>query len=463
MGLRWRHWVWSCIGAAAWAGCATAPPPQALVEARAAYQEAANGPAAKERPQDVADAWQALLEAERAYDKAPGSPRARSLAYVALRKAQLAEVRASTEVAARERALAEQSLSQAREAERQRAQQELQTAQQQLAEARRQRAQAEELARQGATQQEVARLQAEAERQRQEAERLQGDAQRRQQEEQQRQAASQRQQQEEQQRQTEAQRRQQEEQQARADAQRQQQEEQQRRVEAEAQAQALSQQLEQERQARQEAERRASEQVEAERQARMAAEQRATLALNALQGVKVREEARGVVVTLSGSVLFASGKAELLPASRNRLEEVAKALEKADSPIVIEGHTDSRGTEEYNEELSRERALAVRDFLVSRGVPAERVEARGMGEYRPVANNTSAEGRANNRRVEIILPRNVATSGKRTGGTGGAGEVQGEDSDTTVPQKETPRDPATQPENPLSPPGNGEGRQVEER
>ncbi len=412
MVLRWRHLVWSCIGAAAWVGCAHAPPPRALVEAREAYQQASTGPAAQERPQDVADAWQALLEAERAYDRDATSPRTRSLAYVALRKAQLAEVRASAEVAQRERALAEQSLGQLRAAERQRAQAELQSAQQQLAEARRQRAAAEQLARQGATQEEVARLQAEAERQRLEAERIQGDVLRQQQE-----SARQ------------------------SEAQRQQQEEQQRRAEAEARAQQLAQQLEQERQARQEAERRAAEQVEAERQARAAAEQRATLALNALQGVKVREESRGMVVTLSGSVLFASGKAELLPASRNRLEEVARALGKAESPIVIEGHTDARGTEEFNEELSRQRAEAVRDFLVSRGVPSERIEARGLGEYRPVANNTSAEGRANNRRVEIILPRNVATSGQRTGGTGGAGNEQ----------NPTQQEPATQPDTPPSP------------
>jgi outer membrane protein OmpA-like peptidoglycan-associated protein len=313
-----------------------------------------------------------------------------------------------------------------RDAERQRAQAELLTAQQQLAEARRQRAAAEQLARQGATQEEVARLQAEAERQRQEAERIQGDVQRQQQD-----AARQ------------------------AEAQRQQQEEQQRRVEAEAQARQLAQQLEQERQARQDAERRAAEQVEAERRARAEAEQRATLALNALQGVKVREEARGTVVTLSGSVLFASGKAELLPASANRLEEVARALQKAESPIVVEGHTDARGTEALNEELSRQRAEAVRGFLVSRGVPADRIEARGLGEYRPVANNTSAEGRANNRRVEIILPRNVATGGPRTGGTGGAGN---ESANPPAPQHEAPPDPASQPDDPLAPPGGGDGR-----
>jgi outer membrane protein OmpA-like peptidoglycan-associated protein len=409
----WRHLVWSCIGAAALAGCAHSPPPKVLVEAREAYQQASSGTAAQERPQDVADAWEALLAAERAYDKSGDSAEARSLAYVALRKAQLAEVHASAEVAQRERALAQQSLREVQEAQRQRAQAELEAAQQQLAEARRLREEAERRASMSATEQQAAQLQAEARRQREEAERLQAEVQRREQESA-RQAELQRQQQEQQQRAE-----------AEAEARRQ----------AEAEAQRLAAQLETERQARaQEAQR-----LEAERQARVQAEQRAAQALGQLRGVQVREDPRGTVLTLSGSVLFASGQAELLPAARNRLEEVARALIQTPNVLVVEGHTDSRGTEQLNEELSRQRAEAVRDFLVSRGVPAERIEARGLGEYRPVASNTSAEGRANNRRVEIVIERSVASSGQRTGGTGGAGDSGAQPGDTggggvTAPQ-----------------------------
>jgi outer membrane protein OmpA-like peptidoglycan-associated protein len=402
MSRHWRQLVWSCIGIAALAGCAHGPPPQVLLDAREAYQQASAGIAAQERPRDVAEAWEALLAAEREYDQNGDSPQARSLSYVALRKAQLAEVHASAEVAQRERALAQQSLRELQEAQRQRAQAELESAQQQLAEARRMREEAERRVRMGATEQQTAQLQAEARRQREEAERLQAQVQQREQDAA-RQAELLRQQQEQQQR-------------AEAEAEARRVAEQQ-RAQAEAEAQRLAAQLESERQARQQE----TQRVEAERQARVQAEQRAAQALGQLEGVKVREDPRGTVLTLSGSVLFTSGQAELLPAARNRLEEVARALQQTSNVLVVEGHTDSRGTEQLNEELSRQRAEAVRDFLVSRGVPSERIEARGLGEYRPVASNASAEGRANNRRVEIVIERSLASSGQRTGGTGGSG------------------------------------------
>jgi outer membrane protein OmpA-like peptidoglycan-associated protein len=83
---------------------------------------------------------------------------------------------------------------------------------------------------------------------------------------------------------------------------------------------------------------------------------------------------------------------------------VAEALKnQADHRMVVEGHTDSQGTESSNMELSMKRAQSVRDYLVSRGVPTEIISATGLGQSRPVADNHSAEGRANNRRVEIIV------------------------------------------------------------
>ena len=88
-----------------------------------------------------------------------------------------------------------------------------------------------------------------------------------------------------------------------------------------------------------------------------------------------------------------------------KLNEVADALIKGnpDSNITVEGHTDSQGQRTYNMELGEKRAKAVRDQLVSRGVAADRIKAVGVGPDRPVADNKSAEGRANNRRVEIIV------------------------------------------------------------
>ena len=73
--------------------------------------------------------------------------------------------------------------------------------------------------------------------------------------------------------------------------------------------------------------------------------------------------------------------------------------------LIVEGHTDSRGSESYNQGLSQRRADAVRDYLVKRGYPADRIQSRGKGEGSPIANNASPEGRANNRRVEIIIER----------------------------------------------------------
>jgi outer membrane protein OmpA-like peptidoglycan-associated protein len=142
--------------------------------------------------------------------------------------------------------------------------------------------------------------------------------------------------------------------------------------------------------------------TERRRQAEQAAA-RATEQLSRLAAVK--EEERGLVITLSGSVLFASDKSELLPAAQQRLDEVAKALNesKPDAQIVVEGHTDSRGGQSYNLDLSARRAEAVRSYLVSRGVASERIRAQGIGLSRPVADNKSAEGRANNRRVEIVV------------------------------------------------------------
>jgi outer membrane protein OmpA-like peptidoglycan-associated protein len=112
-----------------------------------------------------------------------------------------------------------------------------------------------------------------------------------------------------------------------------------------------------------------------------------------------------MVITLSGSVLFASAKSALLPAAQVKLNEVANALIKEDplSKIVIEGHTDSQGTAAYNQDLSQQRAQAVRDYLVTRGIASDRITSQGFGLTRSIADNGSAEGRANNRRVEIVV------------------------------------------------------------
>lgn len=149
-----------------------------------------------------------------------------------------------------------------------------------------------------------------------------------------------------------------------------------------------------------------SAQLQAETERRKHAEAAAQRAMAALeQAGQVKEEPRGTVITLSGSVIFSSGQSSLLPSARNKLSEVASALSSGDrnARIVVEGHTDSVGSEEGNRTLSLERATAVRDALVANGVSPDRISVQGHGESRPIADNSSQAGRANNRRVEIVL------------------------------------------------------------
>jgi outer membrane protein OmpA-like peptidoglycan-associated protein len=119
----------------------------------------------------------------------------------------------------------------------------------------------------------------------------------------------------------------------------------------------------------------------------------------------IKQETRGMVITLSGSVLFTSGKSELLPAAQMKLNDVAKALTEQDpeASMVVEGHTDSQGGAEFNQKLSQQRAQSVRDYLVSRGIASDRITAEGFGPSRTIGDNATAEGRANNRRVEIVV------------------------------------------------------------
>jgi len=127
----------------------------------------------------------------------------------------------------------------------------------------------------------------------------------------------------------------------------------------------------------------------------------------------VKEEARGVVITLSGSVLFASNKAALLPSARNRLTQVSAALlETKERRLDVQGYTDSQGSDAYNIDLSQRRADAVRTFLVGNGYPPELIVAHGVGKAMPVADNKTAEGRANNRRVEIVIEPRAATANR---------------------------------------------------
>jgi len=159
----------------------------------------------------------------------------------------------------------------------------------------------------------------------------------------------------------------------------------------------------------------AKEELASERIKREEAERRAQEALASLEKFgSVSQDSRGTVISLSGSLLFASGKSTLLPAARRRLTDVATALQQGDpnSAIIVEGHTDSKGSAKLNDALSLKRAEAVRTYLISRGLAKDRIEAEGYGFSRPIADNSTAEGRANNRRVEIVVHQPQGAQGQ---------------------------------------------------
>jgi outer membrane protein OmpA-like peptidoglycan-associated protein len=265
--------------------------PSELTDARQAYLQASAGPAAQLAPADLHKAQEALAQAEKSFSKDANSYQTRDLAYVAQRKAEMADAQASIAVEQKSKARADSDYE--------------------------------------VTQENIVRQQS------------------------------------------------QELSQTRAAL-----------AASERSGEAMAAQLSTEHNARLDAETKSSE-----AQAELAK-------LAALQ-----EDERGMVITLSGNVLFRSGEALLLPGAESRLNQVVDAL--SDRNVMVEGHTDSQGSEEYNLRLSQRRADAVRDYLVHRGCDVGRIQAHGIGEARPIADNATAEGRANNRRVEIVLARDV--------------------------------------------------------
>jgi outer membrane protein OmpA-like peptidoglycan-associated protein len=121
------------------------------------------------------------------------------------------------------------------------------------------------------------------------------------------------------------------------------------------------------------------------------------------RGADARVTERGVVVNLP-DVLFDFDSARLTAGAQRTTREIAEVIaDQKSRRISVEGHTDSLGTVNYNERLSEARARAVADSLAMNGVPRNRIGSRGFGESRPLATNSSAEGRQRNRRVEVIL------------------------------------------------------------
>jgi len=271
-------------------GCAEVLPPKELLDARASYEKAGAGIAAKLAPAALDTAKQALQKAERQFVIEEDSPETRALAYVADRKAMLAQATAEAAEAEAERLSALDAFKNKSASELENARNALRSGKEALMTEKQKREAAEK-----------ARLEAEA--------------------------------------------------------------------------------------------------------ARKEAERIANAALASLKEMaSVKEEARGVVITLDGSVLFATGKSSLFDIAKEKLNSVYKVLKDQNHPkLRIEGHTDSVGSAEENRKLSLARAESVKSHFIDKGYPADRIKVAGMGPDKPIADNGSPEGRANNRRVEIVV------------------------------------------------------------
>jgi outer membrane protein OmpA-like peptidoglycan-associated protein len=263
-------------------GCGSTPMPRELVDARSAYSRAASGDAAELSPGALNDAHAALKAAEKSYKDDDDEMVMRGKAYIALRKAEKAEVLASAEKARQMEAQANME-----------------------ANSKQNRAAAAQQERLESTEEALARSNAA----------LAGEA-------------------------------------ARADA---------------------------------------------ERQARIA-----LMNVAKAQSLAIKDEPRGTVITVK--VPFKTGKADLPPKATEQLDPLAQALKLTKNrEILVEGHTDSQGSAEKNLDLSQKRAESVREYLIEQEVPADKVEATGVGENMPPDTNDTAEGRANNRVVQIVV------------------------------------------------------------
>jgi len=123
-----------------------------------------------------------------------------------------------------------------------------------------------------------------------------------------------------------------------------------------------------------------------------------------IPGATVTRVGEGIAVTFESGILFPFNSTEILPAGKTNLQQLGASLEKyPDSEILIVGHTDSVGTDAYNQTLSQGRAQAASTYLQSVGVPASRLHTAGRGESEPIQSNDTEEGRARNRRVEVAI------------------------------------------------------------
>src|SRR5579864_2319059 len=183
-------------------------------------------------------------------------------------------------------------------------------------------------------------------------------------------------------------------------------------------------------------ERARSQAEEAERGRQKAEAYKAELRSRLLQQLNsilvTRDSARGLIATMP-DVLFETGSYVLRPQARERLAKVAGILlAYPDLRLEVDGHTDSVGSDAYNQQLSEKRAASVRDYLVQQGIPIASVTMVGFGKTQPIASNATAAGRQQNRRVELVVSGDVI--GTRIGGGNSVPEGRPSDSTSVPPQ-----------------------------
>ncbi|MFH0736733.1 MAG: OmpA family protein [bacterium] len=125
---------------------------------------------------------------------------------------------------------------------------------------------------------------------------------------------------------------------------------------------------------------------------------------NDIAGAQIERVGEGIKITFDSGILFATNSSALQPEAKTNINKLAVILKKyPDTNILVTGHTDSDGTEQYNQSLSEKRAKAVSDYTEIQGVPSSRFSVVGLGENEPVASNDTEDGKLTNRRVEIAI------------------------------------------------------------
>lgn len=141
-----------------------------------------------------------------------------------------------------------------------------------------------------------------------------------------------------------------------------------------------------------------------------------------LEGARVERYGEGLLITFASGLLFDFDSSVVRGAARDNLTNLAESLRNyPDTEVLIVGHTDSQGSDSYNQGLSERRSIAARDYLVSQGVASNRIRTMGLGESEPVATNDTDAGRAQNRRVEVAIFANEATRQELLRRHGGGG------------------------------------------